>query len=101
MNKNIIKLYENMGKEHKPTPKKSGTFSKYDLKNYMDIIYEDSCGLKPVDNTINYDAEQLKMGIKVEQEHTSNVELAERIAKHHLAEDPEYYSKLKKVEEYP
>ncbi len=37
------------------------------------------------------------MGIKVEQEHTTNKKIAETIAKHHLAEDPEYYTKLKKA----
>jgi len=50
---------------------------------------------KKVDDNIKYDPEQLEMGIKVEHEHTTNVDIAEVIAKHHLAEDPEYYSKLK------
>lgn len=41
---------------------------------------------------------QLKMGIKVEGEHTTNKEDAEAIALQHLAEKPDYYTKLKKVE---
>jgi len=41
---------------------------------------------------------QLKMGIKVEGEHTTNKEEAEGIALQHLAEKPNYYSELKKVE---
>lgn len=41
---------------------------------------------------------QLKMGIKIEGEHTTNKEEAEGIALQHLAEKPDYYSKLKKVE---
>ena len=41
---------------------------------------------------------QLKMGIKVEGEHTTNKEEAEGIALQHLAEKPDYYTKLKKVE---
>ena len=53
---------------------------------------------KKVNSDIDYDPEQLKLGIEVEKEHTTNSELAEIIAKHHLAEDSEYYTKLKKME---
>lgn len=42
---------------------------------------------------------QLEKGIKVEQEHTSNLDAAREIALDHLGEDPNYYSKLKKMEE--
>jgi hypothetical protein len=42
--------------------------------------------------------EQLMMGIKVEKEHTKDKGLAKQIALDHLAEDPEYYTKLKKME---
>jgi len=38
---------------------------------------------------------ELKMGIKVEMEHTDDPKEAEVIALQHLAEDPRYYSKLK------
>ena len=41
---------------------------------------------------------QLKMGIKVEGEHTKDKEEAEGIALQHLAEKPNYYTELKKVE---
>lgn len=40
---------------------------------------------------------QLEIGIKVEQEHTSNKKTAREIALDHLKEDPSYYSKLKKA----
>ncbi|MBF0207898.1 MAG: hypothetical protein HQK53_13525 [Oligoflexia bacterium] len=50
---------------------------------------------KKVNETIEFDPEQLKIGIEVEHEHTTNDAIAEIIAKHHLAEDPEYYTKLK------
>lgn len=43
------------------------------------------------------DAEQLKIGIEVEKEHTDDEKVAEKIARDHLAEDPHYYSKLKKA----
>lgn len=40
---------------------------------------------------------ELKKGIKVEQEHTSNIKTATRIALDHLFEDPKYYTKLSKI----
>lgn len=40
---------------------------------------------------------QLKMGIKVEKEHTTNQQTAKEIALDHLSEDPYYYTKLKKA----
>jgi hypothetical protein len=40
------------------------------------------------------DPKELKMGIKVEMEHTTNPEEAKIIALQHLAEDPKYYTKL-------
>lgn len=41
---------------------------------------------------------QLEMGIKVEQEHTTNKKAAEKIALGHLGEDENYYYKLAKME---
>lgn len=46
----------------------------------------------------NYDISQLKMGTEVEMEHTDNVEVAKKIAKDHLDEMPDYYTKLKRME---
>lgn len=43
------------------------------------------------------DAEQLKLGIKTELEHTDDEKVAKQIALDHLAEDPHYYSKLTKA----
>jgi len=40
---------------------------------------------------------ELKKGIKIEQEHTSNIKTATRIALDHLFEDPKYYTKLSKI----
>jgi len=42
---------------------------------------------------------QLEMGMKVEMEHTGDEDMAREIAMDHLAEDPEYYTKLKDIEE--
>jgi len=41
---------------------------------------------------------QIKRGTKVEQEHTGNLNLADEIARDHLGEDPNYYTKLAKME---
>lgn len=40
---------------------------------------------------------ELEKGIKVEMEHTNSKAKAEEIARDHLAEDPKYYTKLKKA----
>jgi predicted DNA-binding WGR domain protein len=40
---------------------------------------------------------EIAMGTKVEMEHTKSKEKAEKIAKEHLAEHPDYYSRLKKA----
>jgi hypothetical protein len=41
-----------------------------------------------------FDPVQLRRGIQVELEHTSDPKIAERIAMDHLVEDPLYYVKL-------
>lgn len=41
---------------------------------------------------------QLKRGIEVEKEHSSNPAIAREIALDHLLEDPRYYTKLIKME---
>jgi hypothetical protein len=46
----------------------------------------------------NYDPEQIKMGIEVEKEHIDNELIATKIAQDHLAEIPDYYTRLKKME---
>lgn len=45
--------------------------------------------------------QQLTLGIEVEQEHTSNKELARQIALDHLAELPDYYTRLQQLETMP
>ncbi len=47
----------------------------------------------------DYDAEQLKMGIEVENEHIDDPDIQKMIAKAHLAEFPKYYDALKKMED--
>jgi hypothetical protein len=47
----------------------------------------------------DYDPEQLDIGSSVEEEHTSDPELAAIIAANHLDEIPDYYTRLKEMEE--
>lgn len=46
-----------------------------------------------------FDSKQLKMGIEVEYEHTDDPKIAKAIAKDHLAECSDYYTRLKKMED--
>ena len=46
-----------------------------------------------------YVREQLKQGIKIEQEHTSHIDVAREIALDHLKERPDYYQRLGKIEQ--
>ena len=59
--------------------------------------------LKDIANKHSVDFDELKKeaqnGVKVEMEHTSDVNQAYDIAKDHLFEDPKYYTKLATIEE--
>jgi hypothetical protein len=45
------------------------------------------------------DPNELAMGLKIEQEHTSDPTIAKKIALDHLSEIPDYYTRLKKMED--
>ena len=47
----------------------------------------------------DFDSEQIRMGIEIEYEHTKNPIISKRIALDHLAEFPDYYTRLKKMED--
>tara|TARA_B110000211_G_scaffold188121_1_gene213803 strand:- start:240 stop:431 length:192 start_codon:yes stop_codon:yes gene_type:complete len=49
---------------------------------------------KPIDDTQQFDPEELIKGIQVELEHTPYKSIAKIIAKQHLVEDPQYYSNM-------
>jgi len=63
-------------------------------------VFEDklSGGLADKRKPEEFDPIQLKKGIAVEREHTSDPEIAKEIAMDHLTEDPKYYEKLAKIE---
>jgi hypothetical protein len=67
-----------------------------DIKNFKGKLPGGEADGKPL---TNYDLNQLLMGIKVELEHTSDRMLALEIATDHLEEFPDYYTRLKKMEE--
>jgi hypothetical protein len=45
-----------------------------------------------------FDPKELAMGVKIEREHTTDRQKAENVAKDHLSEFPDYYTRLKKME---
>ena len=47
----------------------------------------------------DFDPDQIKAGIEVEHEHTDSEIIALKIALDHLAEFPDYYTRLAKMEE--
>lgn len=70
-----------------------------DKKTLKDIAKKhDKKGYYHIDDMVSSLKKQLAMGMKVEMEHTKDKEKAKEIAMDHLWEDPNYYSKLKKIE---
>lgn len=71
------------------------------MKGLNDFINEDKLSGGKGDNApdSNFDTEELKKGIKHELEHTDDREVATEIAKDHLTEDPQYYTKLEAMED--
>lgn len=70
--------------------------SEIETKIYR-ILSSFLAGGKNKGKKLQVDPEQLKMGIAVEQEHTGNSLLAEKIARDHLIENPKYYTLLKEA----
>jgi len=73
------------------------------INNYLRLIQEgDNKIIIGKHNDIpneKFDSKELKMGIKVEYEHTDLHAVATAIAKDHLSELPDYYTRLKKMED--
>lgn len=72
------------------------------LKN-KGILNECDCNINTLNNSnlseknLDVDPNELRKGIEVEMEHTNDPVKAEEIALDHLAEDPQYYTKLDKA----
>lgn len=63
------------------------------------IKFHDSVGKHNDIPDEEFDPDQLRMGIKVEREHTDDDRIAKKIAKDHLSELKDYYTRLEKMEE--
>jgi hypothetical protein len=59
--------------------------------------HHDTKGYYDAQNFIDSLKKELEMGISVEMEHTDSKDVAKEIAMDHLYEDPNYYTKLKKL----
>ena len=68
---------------------------------FKEYIKEDKIkgGLADKKKPEDFDQKELKMGIKIEMEHTNDAEKAKEIAMDHLTEIPTYYTHLKKMED--
>jgi hypothetical protein len=68
-----------------------------DNKSLVQIAKKhDAKGYYHIENMVQSLRKELKMGIKIEMEHTDDEDKAKEIAMDHLWENPSYYSKLKK-----
>jgi len=70
----------------------------YDPTNSMDFDWNDWNGKSKGFGVADFPRDKVLQGAKVELEHAKLPKLAIRIAMDHLAEDPNYYSKLRKME---
>ena len=70
----------------------------YKLATKYAQLFKSGEALKKGISEKDVDPKELKMGIKVEMEHTGDPELAKKIALDHLAELEDYYTRLKKME---
>lgn len=99
------KIVEFFSKNSNPTDEQVHSFAnqeKIDEHKFEEIIYSilGSFFNKGLSSTYKgeYDPEELQKGIKIEMEHTSNSFIATKIAKDHLAEMKDYYTKLATIE---
>ena len=67
-----------------------------DIKNYKQKL---KGGRADAHRVTDFDLDQLIMGIKVEQEHTTDKYTALEISMDHLEEIPDYYTRLEEMEE--
>jgi hypothetical protein len=67
-----------------------------DIKEFRDQLKGGKSDGKDI---TKYDLKQILLGIKIEQEHTSNRMIALEITMDHLEEIPDYYTRLIEMEE--
>ncbi len=69
------------------------------LSSFEDKFFDAGKSVKEDVTEDGVDPDQLEMGMKVEMEHTDCEEVAKKITLDHLAEFPDYYTRLKKMED--
>ncbi len=91
--KEIHALADKLGIDH-------DTFEEHVYMMLSDKLREDKIkgGEADKKSESDFDAAEIKLGIKIEMEHTDDPALAKEIAMDHLTELPDYYSRLKKME---
>jgi len=67
-----------------------------DIKEFKDQLKGGKADGKDI---TKYDLKQILMGIKIEQEHTTNKMIALEITTDHLEKIPDYYTRLQEMEE--
>ena len=105
MTKSIIKMIKSNPKLEDDTVHRLAQDFGMDPEKFEELIYaimhnvlKAGPGRHVDDPDDKYDAKQLAWGIKVEKEHTDCSIIAKEIAKDHLAELPDYYTRLAKME---
>lgn len=70
--------------------------------NEIDLVGKESLNFSQIQkkHSVSYDVlmAELARGIEVEKEHTDNLAVAREIALDHLAEFPDYYTRLSNAE---
>jgi len=94
----VREVIRKVGDEYAVYPKKGGKrlgthSTRKAAEKQLAAIHINKEVIEPADPS-EVDRKELKMGIRVEMEHTDDPKEAQHIALQHLAEDPKYYSKL-------
>jgi hypothetical protein len=101
--RNEIDRYKRAGQEDSPEYQdlqKQESKIGYALMNYINRPNKDSISVGKHNDVPDdkFNADQLALGIKTEMEHTDDPDVAKSIAKDHLMEIPDYYTRLLKME---
>lgn len=102
--KNLDKAFSSAGVTMNPSTMKDHMKYKTSFKEQQELEggLGDEMTLKKIakkhDVSMNHIIDEFSNGVDVEKEHTSNIKKAMEIAMDHLTEDPNYYTKLKKIE---
>jgi hypothetical protein len=74
------------------------TYTGMQRKQIIEAMEHLKGGMGDGKQDVEFDPEELAMGVAIEREHTNSALIAKEIAKDHLSEIPDYYSRLKNME---